>query len=244
MKFSIKVSLLLLYPVFVFVAACGTENPGNDTDDDGESDVTVEYYPIEVDAFWKYRETATGSTPIDLTYTITKKETMDFEGETGEREVFFMENTFDLNAERRIQFIEDDGVQVVRHGHEVYDDTGLTKTRFYTPGFLRFDRSKVKAGEEWTQTVSAVTDTLEVDENGDYDDSGKYTEEMTYAFKVNAVGTPVTIDLGTFNCIEIERENTTEPETKIYWYAPDIGKIKELTVDSGKVEELVDSSYF
>ena len=207
---------------------------GDDTDSD-TVDVSNDYFPMEVGAYWEYEEkTSTGSN--FLTYTVTKKESMDFGGTTGTREVFFVENTFDALNEKRIQFIEDDGIRAVRHGHEVYDITEtLTKTRFYVPGFLRFDRNRVTPGETWQETVTRTTDTL--------DGSAVVTVDITYDFEVISVGEPMTIDIGTFNCIVIKRQDQVDYENKYYWYAPGVGKIRELTSSGDKEEVLVNSSY-
>ena len=242
--FSLVLNLSLL-----FVFACGSQEvvnndteSGRDSNTNGDAgpdsgtdveNVENDYYPMAVGAFWKYRETQPGLTPIELTYTITKKEKKTFGDITGEREVFFMENTFDVNEEYRVQYIEDDGVRAVRHGHDVYTDEGWKKVRTYTPGFLRFDRGKVAVGEKWEETVSSVT----------VDAKETKTQTTTYEFEVLRVGTPVTIGIGTFNCIQLKRKDSADSETKLYWYAPGIGKIREQTLDTSKEEELIDSSY-
>jgi len=252
MRFPLMFPIFVISVVALWSVACGSEEPdeegtdsssgdtdhdadgGTDSDSENAPDFSNDYYPMQVGAYWTYEETTSSGDATTLTYTVTEKKTMDFGGETGEREVFLVENTFDSLNEKRIQFIEDDGTRAVRHGHEVYDITEtLTKTRFYEPGFLRFDRSKVTVGDKWEETVTRTTDTL--------DGSAVVSEAITYQFEIISVGEPWTIDLGTFNCIQIKRQDQSDFETKYYWYARGIGKIRELTGD--KEEVLVDTSF-
>jgi hypothetical protein len=91
----------------------------------------------------------------------------------------------------------------------------------------------VTAGEKWEETVTRTTDTL--------DGTGIATEDITYQFEIISVGDPCKIELGTFNCIQVRRTDIVDSETKYYWYAPGIGKIRELTGD--KEEKLTGTSF-
>lgn len=237
--------IAMLLTTIIF--SCGTEEPGSDTpgpdgdsDSDSDSDTNIDiennFYPIKVNDFWKYEETTSDGNQIYLTYTVTEKIYKEFENIITGREVFVVKNTFDTNNERRVQYIEDLGDTVVRHGHDVYDaDDQLAKTRYYDPGFLRFDRIKMlKDKESWQQTLSVYTNNYE---------ETPTTKQVVYQFDVISVGDPCQVEgFESLNCVQIERKNLSDNETKQYWYAPGIGKVKEIT--SGEKEEiLVDSTY-
>jgi hypothetical protein len=207
---------------------------GADTDTDvdtdtgtGTGDGTGDYFPLSVGNFWEYTETdAVGTTA--LRYEITGFENVAFGNGVGAKDVFVEEDTFPgTSTERRVQYLEDDGVRVVRDRHLVYDTTGaLTKERDYVPGFLRFDRSKIAVGDAWSETVTTYTDTL--------DGTPITTGSTSYDYVVLAVDAPVTVPAGTFGCLSIQRTKTSSApqEVKIYSFARGVGKVKEVTQGS------------
>ena len=245
---------LFSIPMALLHWSCGSEEPNEGTSSDGDTDNDVDgdvdggadsdsnpdsdgdsndYFPMEVGDYWIYKESSP-SGEIELKYSVTDKVKKNFGTAVGEREVFVVENTFDENNERRIQFIEDDGVRAVRHFHEVYDlDGNLTKTRLFVPGFLRLDRAKLSVGLEWTETVKRTTDTK--------DGSAPRLDVVAYEYKVLSLDQQVTIKGKTYFCYTFQRHDEVDHEDKVYWYAPDIGKVREIT--GGKEELLIESNY-
>ncbi len=214
--------------------ACGDSEPG-------EEGGLSAAYPMAVGYSWTYEETASGSsTPVTLKYEITGKETKTFQYVTGSQEVYVYNNTFPgTSSEYRVQYLQDDGTRVTRLQHLIYDDTGtLTKQRDYNPGFLRFDRSKISDGNQWTETYTRYTDTEPADTQSTVSE-----QVVTYQYTVESTNQSVTVPAGTFNCVQIKRSVSgtgVTSETKVYYYADGVGKVMEIT-DDDKTEKL--SSY-
>jgi hypothetical protein len=235
-------------------SSCGNTDPGDqgDTnggdgdaspDDTSRSDSSEDYYPMKVGNFWKYLETET-ETSIEntLTYEVTETTTDTF-GSLGEKEVFVIENIVidDDNLdddEKRVQYVIDNGTRAERLRHYVYVfntltmKLELTKERNYEPGFLRFDRSRVAFEEAWTETLTRFSDSK--------DTSGVEEKVMVYELEVLAVDELVEVSAGTFNCIKIKRLSGPEydNETKYYWFAKGVGKVRE--ADDTSIEELLE----
>ena len=236
----IALAALLLLP------ACGTDEPGdatnnasnnnpsnnnpsgNDTDS-GDTDVpSTDYFPLKVGYVWEYyEEDVNGDTDL-LRYEITAKKTRHFDNGVGELEVYVLTNTFPASDTTgwREQFYYDDGTRVDRVGHKIYDDAeDLFKERQYVPGFLRFDRSRITAGDEWTETITRY----------ETHDSTGYTtnKDVEYAYKIDSVHATVTLRDGTRldNCIQITRTDDDDV-TKVYKFALGIGKVYEETYDA------------
>jgi len=221
-------------PAIVCLVACGTAEPAEQNGDEGnvvEREET-DYYPMIVGDSWTYEEKDTYNNTTTLVYEVVDKESIDFGSETGEREVFVVENTLpDKGEEFRTQYIEDDGVRAVRHRHLIYDKTGtLTKERNFVPGFLRFDRSKMNKGESWTEDVTKYSDAL--------DGLGVQSTKTKYQYEVMAVDEQVTVAAGTFSCVRIRRSEVFGSEVKDYYFGHGVGKVKEVT-EGVKTEELV-----
>jgi hypothetical protein len=158
----------------------------------------------------------------------------------GELSAFVVENTFpagggdtDTAGGSRLEYIYDDGTRAVRKRHEIFDDTStLTKTRDYEPGFLRFDRSRTTVGDNWAEEYTRYTDTI---------DGTPVTENVSgYLYEILGPET-VTVPAGTFDCTVLQRTSTSgaSVEIKIYYFAPGVGKVKEIT-EGTKEEVLVE----
>ncbi len=228
-----KAALLSITVCALVTAGCGENDPDA---------ITGDYYPMGVGDYWEYIETyADGDTPETLSHAVNGTETIDFGGELGERTVFVVDNAPDLTSTKsRTYYNEDDGDKVNRLGQIVYDTDGnVTKSQNYDPGSLRFNRTRVTKGETWDESYTRYT----FDEVGNQTDSVLYT----YTFTITELHEEVIVGAGTFDCIMITRERLPplSEETKIYYYASGVGKVKEISEggDSGnKMEELTSYS--
>jgi hypothetical protein len=151
----------------------------------------------------------------------------------GDRDVFVLTNTFPdrTTAEWRRFYLFDDGTRIDRLEHEVYiDETTMFKKRQYVPGFLRFDRSRTEPGTEWDETVTRYETNM--------DGINLSPVNITYSYKVDSNTATATLKDGTKieNCIQITRVNQSDFETKVYTFAPGIGKVQEETL-GGTSEE-------
>ncbi len=211
---------------------CGSTEPGEEV-------LVGEYYPMSVGDRWDYHEIDAYDNVETLRYEVLSRSVESFDNIDGEREVYFLENTWPENAlradEHRTQYIEDDGVRAVRLAHLIYDSTGsLTKERQFAPdGFLRLDRDKLSEGASWSEEMTRYTDTL---------DGNPVQEQIVhYNYLIESVHAEVTVPAGTFDCVQIRRTVGfgESDEAKVYYYAPDVGKVKEVT-EGDKTEELAD----
>jgi len=238
-----KLARLGLMLCCFFWQSCGDQEPGTngdtggDSDGDGDGDGggdgdTGDYYPMAVGNYWVYEEESLSGDTATLRYEVTGKETVTLDHGVGDRELFVLHNTFPgETGEERTQYIEDDGVRAVRHRHLIYTEAdGLTKQRDFVPGFLRFDRSKISVGDKWVEELVRYTDTK--------DDTPVTEQTVRYQYEVISLKTSVTVPLGTFECLELKRFEMTGSELKIYYFARNIGKVKEITGD--KEERLVE----
>jgi len=227
-KFQLALLALVLS---LFAAGCGEEEP----DEGGE------YYPLSVGDYWVYEETGiySGST-VTLRYEVTRTESIETESFDASYDTLVLTNTFPGGTDEfREQFIVDDGNRVERIKHDIYDDFGLpTKLREYEPGFLRFDRSRLGKDDEWNETVTFFTAV-----EPEADPVVFEPNERQYKYRVVDRNQEITVPAGTFNCLVIERSVVfgTVGEVKIYYYAPGVGKVKEIT-ENDKEENLVEYS--
>jgi len=219
-------SSLIAVSLSVVAAACGEEEPSEDG----------EYYPMSVGDYWVYEETGVyGGDATELRYEVTGAGTVELDYVGGTRDVFEVENTFPgTSDERRLQYIADDGTRAARVRHEIYDESGdLTKVREFDPGFLRFDRSRTGEGDEWTEDIEMHNDFV--------DGSEVEAQSLQYRFEVIDRSREVTVPAGTFDCLVLKRSEVfgTVGEVKVYYLAPGVGKVKEIT-ENDKEEDLVE----
>lgn len=223
--------LTLLLPILL---SCGTEEKP-------PASATGDYFPLAVGDWWLFEEDE-GEETTQVRYEIVDFTNMTFGHGIGARDVYVVENTFptgdtgsdtDAVGGWRVQYYFDDGSRVDRLRHEVYDDDGnLTKTRDYVPGFLRYDRSKLQ-GDEWAEELDRYSDSTPEDTTDDV-----LYEPTSYLFEVLPPET-VTVPAGTFDCAVWKRTETDNTgEIKMYYYAPNVGKVKEVTGD--KIEVLLE----
>jgi hypothetical protein len=224
----IRNRLLPLLPLLLL--SCGTkEKP--------DASVVDNYFPLAVGDTWTYQEDD-GTEITEYEYAVTEKINKDFAYDTvGELSVFVVRTTFptgggdtDTSGGWRDEYIYDDGTRAVRKRHDIYNDSEeLTKTRDYDPGFLRFDRAKV-VGDSWAEEYDRYTDKI--------DGSSLVEDKSSYLYEIMPSET-VDVPAGTFdNCTVVKRTSTfgSSSEIKIYYFAPGVGKVKEVT--GGKVEQL------
>ena len=123
-----------------------------------------------------------------------------------------------------VQKIDDEGRLIRVREYSTLD--GLPYERIvFEPSDIRVDTDTYELGTQYTQTYLENHD--ERDENPDV--------QKTQTFTVEAVDEPVTVPAGTFRAIKIRRTTDDNGPSKMYWYVPGIGKIKEL---GGQLEDL------
>ena len=126
------------------------------------------------------------------------------------------------------------------------DEATLKDSVSYGSGFTRFD-------EGWADKPIGFRETPEY-ERVETPAGGvsKPAEGRRHTFELLSLSEQVTTPLGTFDCIQIRRTkdwqaeeeglDASDAQPKVFWFARGVGKVRELNLDSGKGELLVNYS--
>jgi hypothetical protein len=188
------------------------------------------HYPIVVGATWTYHHTNPAKQPWDEVDSI---EAATYMG----KDVSALTDEEDGQGQKSRSLLEVDGTGVYRVYKEVAISGQVAVKVAYKPGFLRYDEAwadgaSVTLDDDWTQTCvfSSVAAKCAP--------GAVQPGTTTHSFKVISVSTQVTVPAGTFDAVEIERVNPGNSETKRFWFAAGVGKVREHDLSSGAIEEL------
>lgn len=153
--------------------------------------------------------------------------------------------------------IRSDATLVVRDGRvlRVYKeeyligtsgDATLKDSVTYGVGFTRFD-------EGWADKPVGFQETPEYERvETPAGGAAKPAQGRRHTFEVLSLSEEVSTALGTFECIKIRRTkdwqaeeeglDASDAQPKVYWFARGVGKVRELNLESGKGELLVNYS--
>lgn len=217
------------------LSACNQSDPdadGTATDAtssaDGETEEPTmlegDYFPLVDGASWTYRHVATDGTTWDE---IVMMREVTFNGATA----YEIEDNAGNNGENTISTLMDMDGQVMRVHKEVLLAGTQVMTVDYVPGFLRFNNGW--SSDERTDWIYDRTE---------YDDMAAITDESErhQIFQLESLSTEVTVPAGTFDCVQFLRTRADTGESKRFWFAEGIGKIKHETLSTGSVEELAE----
>ncbi|MBI4510675.1 MAG: hypothetical protein HY698_13660 [Deltaproteobacteria bacterium] len=195
----------------------------------GEEPVVQEgrYLPLAVGASWTFRVTDQSGAVFQKSSTVEELEEL---GGKKTGIVAFRVRTSNPDG-ITLSWQEDRGSAVVRHREqELSRDGRVTAEEIYVPYKLRLDESPerlrmgAKAKETYTET--------HVDPG-----TGKHSEvTKTELWTVESIDEPVVAGGNTYKGLRVRRENPETGVTKTYWFARDVGKVRE---QGGQDEELV-----
>lgn len=229
--------LQLLALAFAFVVAsfgCGSEAPpGTETNDGGAAGASGttggSHFPMADGAVSVYRHSSKGG--WDETVTLT-------ETSPG---VYLEVGSGHPDGERTESILEvDEQGRVLRTSKDVYVDDVLDSSVVYEPGFIRFD--PVWLDLEVNESMTYAYERTETPAGGTPDPTRPRAHVYT------SFGRESLTVLGTrySDCLVIRRERDyddvegdPEDEKKQIYFAPAVGKVQELNVDSGNTEQLV-----
>jgi len=148
------------------------------------------------------------------------------------------------SGSRTVSIFVADGIQVLRVHKEIRTGATLDSVVDYTPGFARFDAT-------WLEM--AVGDAMDLGyRRVEVDGQGSLVsdEQRTHTYQVLGSDEQVTVPAGTFDhCVQVQRERVRPPgnapaadDLTTFWFCPDVGKVKDVDVGTGKSEVLVSCS--
>lgn len=212
------------------LVGCGSAEPTGDAVD------VADCYPMAVGDYWEYQEVyADGSDTEFYRREVTDETTMVFDYDVGERQVFVHHITFPGYDKYRYYYVEDDGEEISRVYQERFNGDGdLTTERTFAPPLSRFQRSASEGGSWSDSCTRHDIDYLPV--------AGEESLAVEYTFEIVSISEQVTVPAGTFDCVLLTRTDSFG-EAKSYYYAPGVGKVKEVSAggDTGdKSEELTE----
>lgn len=228
---SFKTTGLCAVWLMVAVAACDQVEPPSDMDAGNPKD----YYPLVNGATWTYwhsskqgwQETVTMTRSADEANTYKTTVTPNTEGVRNE-------NTLVV-----------DGTSVFRVAKTAFKNDVPQFSVSYDPGFLRFDTSWLDSADDFEDTREYTRTETDADGNPETPHNREHT------FVVQSTDATITVAGRTFrNCVRILRQKEADPDVtesslsdtqeKIFWFAPQVGKIREENLTNRNVEELID----
>jgi hypothetical protein len=159
-----------------------------------------------------------------------------------DKPAFILEDEEDAQGERSSSTMLIDDTRILRVYKEVKVSDQLAFKTSYDPGFLRYN-------EVWSDTADSESyDSLQtcvMASSASKCAPGAIRKETTtHTFKILEQHAEIKVGAGTFDTVQVERINLGDPaingdeETKHFWFAAGVGKVRELDVKNGATEEL------
>lgn len=189
------------------------------------------HFPLVDGATWTYHHTSLLDEPWDETDSVSETE---YEGQPA----FAFSDQEDAEGEQTHSTLVVDGTRVYRAYKEVEVGDILAVTTKYDPAFLRYDEAWTENGlsvtldDDWTQTCVAASTASSCAPGA------VKVGTTTHTYTVLDVNDELTVPAGTFKSVKIQRDNVSDPETKLFWFAAGVGKVREENPSTGAVSEL------
>jgi hypothetical protein len=198
-----------------------------------EAGTRQSHYPLVDGATWTYHHENPTKEPWDEDDMTVATQYMD-------RDAFILTDQEDAMGEQTASTLQVQGTGVYRVHKEVSIGDMVAVKTTYDPAFLRYDEAWTDAGmemtlrDDWTEEC-IFSSTAEKCAAG-----ATKPGFTTHKFKVLGMHEQVTVPAGTFDTVLIERFKVEDPETKHFWFAMGVGKVRELDLESQATEELSD----
>lgn len=214
----------------LILGGCGSEDPPALVGDD--------YFPVTVGSRWEYEDVQG-----DLTERLFKSMTdcapdLTFDdcatGEPITVQAVIQSSTGSNNPEEAgASFLVrlDDGFYRIRQEVQDADEPEPEIVRTYSPGFFRFPRGTLTPGAEWTAAHHRCEEDWTV-----ADPPSLVEGDKSYRWLLEDIET-ITVEAGTFEgAVKLRRITDGSDETKLYWFAPGVGKVLEQEVSGDVVQ--------
>ena len=191
------------------------------------------HFPLIDGTSWTYHHTNLVDDPWDETDTVTA-------GTYNGEDVAVLEDEEDAQGEQTHSTHVIDGTRVLRAYKEISVGDEVVQTTTYDPAFLRYDEAWTQSGQtvtlddDWTQVCIVASSASSCAPGAVKPGS------TTHTYTVLDVAAKLTVPAGTFTTVKIQRDNVSDPETKLFWFAAGVGKVREENPTTGAVTELSD----
>jgi hypothetical protein len=213
-------------------------NPATDDDAGTQTQFAAgskqSHFPMSDGASWSYHHENPTKPPWEEDATMSATT---YQG----KPAFILMDMEDAQGEQTSSTMVVDGSGVFRAYKEVAVAGMIAVEVTYDPGFLRFD-------EGWTQgeSVTLMDDWVQ---HCEFSSSAAKCApgatmpgSTTHTYTLMSTSTSITVPAGTFDTVEVQRINPDANETKLFWFAAGVGKVREEDTGSGATEELTQYS--
>jgi hypothetical protein len=189
------------------------------------------HFPLVDGASWTYHHTNLVAEPWDEGATVAASR---YAG----RDAFVLADEEDAEGEQTRSTLVIDGTRVYRAYKETAVGDVVAVTTTYDPAFLRYDEAWRQVGmsvtldDDWTQFCVVASSA------SNCAPGAEKIGITSHTYTVLDVAAEITVPAGSFSTVEIQRENLLDPETKRFWFAIGVGKVREENPETGAVEEL------
>ena len=191
------------------------------------------HFPLIPGSTWSYHHENPTKQPWDEVVTLEATTYKDKPG-------FILNDQEDAQGEQTASTLQVQGTGVYRVYKEVSVGGKIAVKVSYEPAFLRYD-------EAWTTVGQTVTLDDDWSQECVFSSSAEKcaagatkTGTTAHTYTVIAVDEEVVVKAGTFKAVIIERLNPGNRETKRFWFAKGVGKVRELDLQSQATEELTE----
>ena len=187
------------------------------------------YYPLKINDSWTYA--TTDVVAGNSSKTVHVDSFGDIGGAKAGTNGFQVRST-DATGKYKFDWAEDRGILVIRHREQTFSAASVLKSEsIYNPSKLLVDMqaSRMVQGAVYYEQYDDTTTDSTV--------SPAVTTTLTHfvTWTVDAVAESKTTAAGTFMCLKLHRHGQTSSNLssdKEYWFAPNVGKIEEDTIDN------------
>jgi hypothetical protein len=219
----------------------GSSEAGSGGSASPDAGAKTSHFPLVDGAAWTYRHEypqEPGRMPWDEIANMRASTYMDKPG-------FILEDEEDAQGERTASTMMVEGTAIYRVYKEVKVANQVAFNTTYDPGFLRYDEGWQQEGSSVDESYDSLQLCVMASSASKCAPGAMRKGTTSHTFKIVSLNAEITVPAGTFkNTVEVERINLGDPqnvgdeETKQFWFAAGVGKVRELDIQSGATEEL------
>lgn len=210
------------------VAAAGSSTSGDPPPPAGSKQ---SHFPLVDGATWTYQHTSVVEDAWEERATVTATTYQD-------QDAFVLADEEDAEGEQTRSTLTIDGTRVYRAYKETAVADQVAITTVYDPAFLRYDEAWITPGmtvtldDDWTETCVIASTASNCA-------PGAVKIGVTvHTYTVLDIAAKITVPAGDFTTVKVQRDNVLDPETKLFWFALGVGKVREENPETGAVEAL------